>query len=104
MPPIHMSRQERATLARLAESPVPLSEVPPGHMEKFISHGLAVRDVFRFKITTKGQLELYRQRFRNMTTRRKVRTSEHDFLGMLDRHMARVPRSPTMFFSLNDDD
>lgn len=99
-----MTRQERATLTRLAESPAPLSEMPSDHLDKFVNHGLAVRDVFRFKITTKGQLELFRQRYRGMATRRKVKTPKHNFLSMLERHISRLPRRRTVFFALNDGD
>lgn len=69
MPPIHMTRDERATLARLAESATPVNELPAAHAEKLVSHGLAVRDAMRISITPKGQLELFRQRFRKQTTR-----------------------------------
>ncbi len=69
MPPIHMTRYQRSALTRLAKSPLPLNELPGEHAEKLVSHGLAVRDIFRFRITQKGQLELLRQRFRNVKTR-----------------------------------
>lgn len=104
MPPILMTRQERATLARLAASPAPINEVPQDQVEKFVNHGLALRDAFRLRITTKGQLELFRQRFRRMPTRRKVTASTHDFLGRLDRHLSRQRRQPTVFHSLTDKD
>ena len=70
MPPIHMTRDERSSLARLAQSATPVNELPPEHAEKLVSHGLAVRDAMRISITPKGQLELFRQRFRKQATRR----------------------------------
>ena len=69
MPPIHMTRDQRSALTRLSKSPLPLNELSSDHAEKLVSHGLAVRDTFRFWITQKGQLELLRQRFRNVKTR-----------------------------------
>ena len=69
MPPIHMTRDQRSALARLARSPLPFSELSSEHAEKLVGHGLAIRDAFRFRITQKGQLELLRQRFRKVRTR-----------------------------------
>ena len=71
MPPIHMTRHERSSLARLAESATPVNEFPPDHAEKLVNHGLAECDSMRIRITAKGQLELFRQRFRRQTTRRR---------------------------------
>lgn len=104
MPPIHMTREERASLAKIAEGPAPVTDLPPDHAEKFLNHGLVVRDVLRYFITTKGQLELFRQRYRNMATRRKVKVSNYDFLGRFERQFKRGPRAPTVFYSLRDDE
>lgn len=78
MPPILMTASERAALARLARQSVAASEVRRDHAEKFISHGLAVRQALRLRITPKGQLEVLRQRFRRMPTR-TIRITGDDF-------------------------
>lgn len=83
MPPIHMTREERAVLVRLAESPLPVHDLPRACAEKFLNHGLVQREFLRYRITVKGQLEMFRQRFRNLATRRKVKVSD-DLLGRLD--------------------
>lgn len=83
MPPIHMTARERAALARLTRMPAPTTEIRREHGEKLVSHGLVVKEAFRFKITTKGQLELLRQRFRGMSTRRTTHSSGHDFIEKL---------------------
>lgn len=85
-----MTPAERESLKRLAESPVTIADIPVQHVEKFVNHGLAVKQVFKFQITTKGQLELLRQRFRNMATRRVVRVSETDFMNRLDSQFERL--------------
>lgn len=69
MPPILMTAPERAALARLARHSVAATEVRREHADKFITHGLAVRQALRLRITPKGQLEVLRQRFRRMPTR-----------------------------------
>lgn len=66
-----MTPRERATLAKLAQGAAPLNEMPREHVAKFLNHGLIARDVMRYRITAKGQLELLRQRYRDTTTRRK---------------------------------
>ncbi len=96
-----MTRQERATLARLAQSPTPVSEIPAEQIDKFVNYGLAVREALRCRITTKGQLELFRQRYRRMAMQRRVMAST-EFLAKLDRHFHR--RRPSVFFSLADED
>jgi hypothetical protein len=64
-----MTASERAALARLARHSVAVTEVRRDHAEKFINHGLAVKQALRLRITPKGQLEVLRQRFRRMSTR-----------------------------------
>lgn len=85
-----MTPAERESLKKLAQSPVTIVDIPNQHAEKFVNHGLAVKQVFKFQITTKGQLELLRQRFRNMATRRVVRVSETDFMNKLDSQFERL--------------
>lgn len=85
-----MTSAERDSLKRLAQSPVTIVDIPATHVEKFVNHGLAVKQVFKFQITTKGQLELLRQRFRNMATRRVVKVSETDFMNRLDNQIDRL--------------
>ncbi len=87
MPPIHMTARERAALARLARMPAPTTEIRREHGEKLVDHGLAVKEAFRFKITTKGQLELLRQRFRGMPTQRMARSSKHDFIERFEKRL-----------------
>lgn len=89
-------------MARLAQSPTPVSEIPPDQIDKFVNHGLAVREALRCRITTKGQLELFRQRYRKMAMQRRVMAST-EFLSRLDKHFHRR-RRPTVFFSLADED
>lgn len=101
MPPIHMTRDERSSLARLAESATPLSELPPGHTEKLVSHGLAVCDSMRVQITPKGQLELFRQRFRKQTTRRRRHPMNGLVLG--DTLIAALPDGINAPAAANDD-
>ncbi|MGI9382419.1 MAG: hypothetical protein ACR2PO_04635 [Methyloligellaceae bacterium] len=81
MPPIHMTPDQRAALWRLTESPLPAYELPGEHAEKFINHGLAVRETLRIRITERGQLELLRQRFRSETTRLRMRMRAPEFLA-----------------------
>lgn len=78
MPPIRMTREERASLGRLVESSLELHEIPKNHIEKFINHGLAVRQALLFKVTTKGQLEFLRQRFRNLPARHMATPPQRD--------------------------
>ena len=101
MPPIHMTRHERSSLARLAESASPLSDLPPDHAEKLVSHGLAECDSMRIVITPKGQLELFRQRFRKQTTRR----GRHPMNGLAlgDRPIAGLPGGIDRPAAANDD-
>lgn len=84
MPPIQMSAAERAALTRLSRGPAPVNEIRRDHVEKFVNHGLAVKQTFRLAITPKGQLEVLRQRFRSMSTRRIAHTSAHDFISLFE--------------------
>ncbi|MCG8560565.1 MAG: hypothetical protein MI824_12255 [Hyphomicrobiales bacterium] len=85
MPPIHMTRDQRAALLRLNQSPLPANELPREHAEKFVNHGLAVRETMRIRITERGQLELLRQRFRGGTTRLSMRMRTPVFLARFGR-------------------
>jgi hypothetical protein len=64
MPPIQLSRNERASLSKLLEHPRQADEIPPDHTEKLINYGLVRKTVFLLHITPLGQMELLRQRFR----------------------------------------
>ena len=83
MPPIQMTGAERAALARLARMPAQTNDIMLEHGEKLVNHGLAFKDTFHFRITTRGQLELLRQRFRNMPTRTAY-SSNYDFISRFE--------------------
>lgn len=86
MPPIMMTRRERAVLKRLSRAPIPSADVKARHAEKFVNHGLAVHEALRLAITPKGQLEVFRQRYRRMATR-TVTVTEEDFRTVFDRRL-----------------
>lgn len=87
MPPIDMTARERAALARLARTPAPVMEFPHEDGDKLVSHGLAVKDTFRLRITTKGQLELLRQRYRDMPTQRVSHSPADAFIDRLEERL-----------------
>lgn len=89
MPAIKMTRAERASLRRLAKGALPVSDIRPQYAQKLVNHGLAVRETLRLKITAKGQLELLRQRYRNMTTR-TVTVTEEDFRTQFSRGLREI--------------
>lgn len=66
VPPIQLTREEYASLKKIAERPCPLADIPQDHIAKFINYGLAQRDVMILRSTKLGQLELLRQRFRGL--------------------------------------
>lgn len=66
MPPIQLSRSERASLAKFLERPCQPGEIPADHEEKFINYDLVRKNVLLLQITPLGQMELLRQRFRGM--------------------------------------
>lgn len=66
MPPIKLSRSERASLQKIAERPRQAGEIPSDHEEKFINYELIRRHVLLHYITPLGQMELLRQRFRGI--------------------------------------
>ncbi|MDX2264559.1 MAG: hypothetical protein NW215_06280 [Hyphomicrobiales bacterium] len=66
MPPIMLTRDELASLKRIAARPCPIAEIPEDHIAKLSNYGLARRDVMLLRITQLGQLETLRQRFRNV--------------------------------------
>jgi hypothetical protein len=66
MPPVQLSRAERASLERIVERPRQPGEIPPDHEEKFLNYGLAQRNVLFLCVTPLGQCELLRQRFRGV--------------------------------------
>jgi hypothetical protein len=66
MPPIQLSRSERASLRRIVERACQPGDIPADHEEKFLNYGLARRNVLLLSVTQLGQCELLRQRFRGM--------------------------------------
>lgn len=86
MPPILMTRPERAALNRLARAPAPVADVKPQYADKLVHHGLAIYQALRLTITPKGQLEILRQRYRRMTTR-TVTVTQEDFRTQFDRRL-----------------
>jgi hypothetical protein len=66
MPPIQLSRCERASLSKFLERPLQPGEIPADHEEKFINYDLVRKRVLLMHITELGQMELLRQRFRGM--------------------------------------
>ena len=81
MPPINMTVGERAALKQLAMSPRLASEIEPDFAERLLDQGLAVRQALRLSITTKGQLELLRQRYRTLGTRRAAPMPGGEFIA-----------------------
>jgi hypothetical protein len=66
MPPIQLSRRERASLNKILERPCQAGEIPADHEEKFVNYDLARKQVLLLYITPLGQIELLRQRFRGL--------------------------------------
>jgi hypothetical protein len=66
MPPIQLSRSERSSLRKLFDRPRQIGEIPSDHQEKFINYDLVCKRVLLLYITPLGQIELLRQRFRNI--------------------------------------
>lgn len=89
MPPIDMTSRQRETLTRLARASLPVTQVEPAVADKLLRHGLAVDHLLCLHITTKGQLELLRQRFRRMPTQRVVQSTDHDFISRFERRIER---------------
>lgn len=87
MPPIDMTTRQRQTLERLARASLPSTQVEPAVAKKLLHHGLAVDHLLCLHITTKGQLELLRQRFRGMPTQPVVQTPDHDFISRFERRI-----------------
>lgn len=87
MPPIDMTARERTALARLARMPAPATDIPREESDKLVSLGLAVKDTFRLRITTKGQLELLRQRYRDMPTEPVSNSPADVFIDRLEVHL-----------------
>lgn len=69
MPPIQLSRAERASLQMILERPRQPGEIPADHEEKFINYDLACKRVLLLYITQLGHLEFLRQRFRGLKGR-----------------------------------
>ncbi len=84
MPPIQLSLRERALLSRLARSPISAAEVDRDYVKKFVEHGLAVSQALRLTITTRGQIEVLRQRFRRMPAKQKALATDGDFVSKLE--------------------
>jgi hypothetical protein len=63
MPPIQLSRRERASLHKILQHPCQIGEIPADHQEKFINYHLARKRVLLLFITPLGQIELLRHSF-----------------------------------------
>jgi hypothetical protein len=63
MPPIQLSRHERASLHKILEHPCQIGEIPADHQEKFINYHLARKRVLLLFITPLGQIEALRHSF-----------------------------------------
>jgi hypothetical protein len=63
MPPIHLSRSERASLSKIVERPRMAGEIPADHAEKFINYDLAHKQVLLLYITPLGQIAYLRQHY-----------------------------------------
>lgn len=63
MPPIKLSRRERASLHKILVRPCEIGQIPADHQEKFINYRLARKRVLLLFITPLGQIELLRQDF-----------------------------------------
>jgi hypothetical protein len=66
MPPIQLSRRERASLHKILYRPCQAGEIPADHEEKFVNYDLARKRVLLLYITPLGQIEVLRQRFRRL--------------------------------------
>ena len=66
MPPIQLSRRERASLSLILAHPRQAGEIPADHAEKFVNCHLAHRQALLLYITPLGHIELLRQRFRGL--------------------------------------
>ena len=66
MPLIQLSRRERASLHKILERPCQAGEIPADHEEKFVNYELARKQVLLLYITPRGQIEVLRQRFRDL--------------------------------------
>lgn len=81
MPPIMLSRDEFLSLKKIVDSPRPIAEIPEDHAAKFLNYGLARRDVLLVRVTSLGQLELLRQRFRGIPIPKRVVLNENTTRG-----------------------
>lgn len=66
MPPIQLSRSERSSLRKLSSKPRHIGDIPADHQEKLINCDLIIKRVLLLYITPLGQIELLRQRFRDI--------------------------------------
>ncbi len=66
MPAIQMSRSERFSLEKIIKRPCLVTDIPIEHAEKFLNYGLVKREVMLLHATSRGQVEILRQRFRGM--------------------------------------
>jgi len=66
MPPIQLSRRERASLHMILARPREAGEIPADHEEKFVNYDLARKQALLLYITPLGHIELLRQRFRGL--------------------------------------
>ncbi len=66
MPAIQMSRGEKVSLEKIIRRPCLVTDVPLEHIEKFVNYGLIKRDVMLLHATPLGQVEILRQRFKDL--------------------------------------
>ncbi len=68
MPSSRVTYRERGWLKKLAERPRMAHEIPDEHLTKFVDRGLVEKDLVLMRLTGRGQLELYRNRFRKASS------------------------------------
>ena len=66
MPRIQMSRGERTSLQKILKRPCLVTDVPREHAEKLLNYGLVKRDAMLLHATARGQVEILRQRFKDV--------------------------------------
>lgn len=84
MVPMKLTFSERASLRRFVkhDGTCYQEQIRASHAERFLNAGLITRTPMRYHLTTRGQVELLRQRFRGVRKRaaRSVFKAEDDSL------------------------
>jgi hypothetical protein len=65
MPSI-LSRSEYASLEKIVQHPRLATDLPQDHVEKLINYGLVKKDILLLHVTARGQVEIFRQRFKGV--------------------------------------